>query len=1069
MQQLVKTTSVKTNMDTFFLDLEQAYHEAEKQNKIITDNGKERLQYCYYDGPLTDSPLENLIQVTQSEFVDFFSLNTLPIPARIIYKNGHQIDLISDSPDIIEDIIHYRETNKHKPPKHKDTYFIDQLQALNTAKQCNSVPLLQRGSSDQITSKQLCFYHGEALNLEQYRSLINVNLNEMIPYFSETSLRFPSELLLHEGLESALKNEIGSHFKAGIDTALHNKKASLDNLIKQASKSNPDFNEEQLRVFIPVNTLTGKQNDGKQSLKKTSEFLENNGFSVLIEKDYNEFDDLESINSIKEYIEYNPHFTFQRNALDNSYQSLSCINIVLWDQITSQIEQFYPFKTNKNDYIFSDNQEINYYLLRCHIDKPINIPKSLEQKSINEQLVFLIKNHLKLNQSQKQKSLKKSSLNYNNIILESNSDAFFGHCQNLLNKNLESLKIHHFEFYEKVINILKTDKIKILCNDYNDKIYSALEVCFNNQNLFKLNQYLLNKSLNIISEKHEISTSLVMSFGSGCELLEIYKHTHKPVDGHTMEIPIYIIEENIQYFIFNLIIHDLSEILSSKRVYIFIEQSIQDYEKTIMHNENPVPGYTVTTRSGTSTREMDKLSQDIFHLRTDNSNALKEKVEEYYSAFSDKQWKDKFSPENISSLRVLGLTSRFTSFLKYCMRDLIDGFQRQGATTFLFSETDDHKRMTNDGVIEIINKFKPDLIIIIDHFRSEYPTVPKSVPFVNWIQDMLPNITENKISPSERDYTFVFAERWVDLAKNLPIYKDHPVHFLHLGYNDKVYYPSLEKTVHYDCDILSATHLPQLSTTFYPIHSPESHEFILNIYEQKAVNGKLINEEQIKEVFYHIYLFVKDMSLVELSDFCLIPDTGITKFVENLLKKYEFKDNEEIKYLFDFKPQTRFANEFFLQMKIRPLATLINSDINFNIHLYGNRWEQIPLFEPYSKGVAKNGIELNHLMHHAKICLNISPGTTLHMRAIEIIASGAFMLSRKINNDSSPIDSFFEEDEEVIFYKDESELISLAGYYMNNEDARQIITKKASKKLYETFSYESISKKIATTIAESFC
>ncbi len=1069
MQQLVKTTSVKTNMDTFFLDLEQAYHEAEKQNKIITDNGKERLQYCYYDGPLTDSSLENLIQVTQSEFVDFFSLNTLPIPTRIIYKNGHQMDLIADSPDIIEDILHYRKTNKHKPPTHKDTYFIDQLQALNTAKQCNLVPLFQQGLSDHITSRQLCFYHGEALNLEQYKSLINVNLNEMIPYFSETSIRFPSELLLHEGLETALKSEISSHFKAGIETALHNKKVSLDNLIKQARQLNPDFKEKQLRVFIPVNILTGKQNDDQQSLKKISKFLENNGFSVLIEKDYNEFDDLKPINSIREYIEYNPHFTFQRNAFDNSYQSLSCINIVLWDQITSQIEQFYPFKTNKNDYVFSDNQEINYYLLRCHIKKTINLPSSLIKKSINEQLIFLINNYLKLNQSQKQKLLKKSSLNYSNIILESNSDDFFEHCQNLLNKNLETLKTHHIEFYEKVINILETDQIKILCTDYNDKIYSALEVSFNNKKLFKLNQNSLSKSLNRISEKHELSTSLVMSFGSGCELLELFKHTHKPVDGHTMEVPIYIIEENIQYFIFNLIIHDLSRILSSKRIYLFIEQSSQDYEKTILSSENPVPGYTVTTRPGTSARKMDKLSQDIFHLRTDNSNALMRKVDEYYSAFSDKQWQDKFSPENISSLRVLGLTSRFTSFLKYCMRDLIDGFQRQGATTLLFSETDDHKRMTNDGVIETINNFKPDLIIIIDHFRSEYPTVPKSVPFVNWIQDMLPNITENKISPSELDYTFVFAERWVDLAKNLPVYKDHPVHFLHLGYNDKVYYPSVEKKVQYNCDILSATHLPQLSTTFYPIHSPEKYEFTLNIYEQKAVNDRLINEEQIKEIFYHLYLFVKDMSLVELSDFCLIPNTGITKFIENILHEFGFKDDEELHYLFDFQPQTRFANEFFLQMKIRPLAALINSNNNFDIHLYGNRWEQIPLFKPYSKGVAKNGIELNHLMHHAKICLNISPGTTLHMRAIEIIASGAFMLSRKINNDSSPIENFFEEDEEIIFYKDEDELIHLAEYYKNNEDARQIITKKASKKLYETFSYESISKKMATTIAESFC
>ncbi len=92
--------------------------------------------------------------------------------------------------------------------------------------------------------------------------------------------------------------------------------------------------------------------------------------------------------------------------------------------------------------------------------------------------------------------------------------------------------------------------------------------------------------------------------------------------------------------------------------------------------------------------------------------------------------------------RVLLLTSRFTTVLQHATRDADDGFARLGFDTLTLIESDDAEQLTARAVRAALCSFRPDLVFQIDHQRAEWGDLfPSTLPFVNWAQDHLPNLT----------------------------------------------------------------------------------------------------------------------------------------------------------------------------------------------------------------------------------------------------------------------------------------------------------------------------------------
>lgn len=85
--------------------------------------------------------------------------------------------------------------------------------------------------------------------------------------------------------------------------------------------------------------------------------------------------------------------------------------------------------------------------------------------------------------------------------------------------------------------------------------------------------------------------------------------------------------------------------------------------------------------------------------------------------------------------RVLGFASRYTTMLRYSMRDIGAALQRLGYEFRLVMEPDDRRRSNALVVARSIETFDPDLIVLINHFRHELPDPMAGVPILTWVQD----------------------------------------------------------------------------------------------------------------------------------------------------------------------------------------------------------------------------------------------------------------------------------------------------------------------------------------------
>ena len=117
-----------------------------------------------------------------------------------------------------------------------------------------------------------------------------------------------------------------------------------------------------------------------------------------------------------------------------------------------------------------------------------------------------------------------------------------------------------------------------------------------------------------------------------------------------------------------------------------------------------------------------------------------------------------------------------------------------------------------------------------------------------------------------------------------------------------------------------------------------------------------------------------------------------SRLVKDILDMASVPHHPEI--ISHFTGYSRLHSDISFCIKTRPIKSLLDADID--VRVYGKHWKNVSGFKKVAGDTIENGKELNNLSCQARICLNNSPGVSFHMRTVEILGSGAFMLSRKI-------------------------------------------------------------------------
>jgi Glycosyl transferases group 1 len=442
------------------------------------------------------------------------------------------------------------------------------------------------------------------------------------------------------------------------------------------------------------------------------------------------------------------------------------------------------------------------------------------------------------------------------------------------------------------------------------------------------------------------------------------------VPGHRP--PLFFLIKDIERLWVILHLHDWQSLLADERVRLFAgDQAMKDFRQSLTTDHAcPWPRLSVrvdpTLWSGSPT-----LEEILEEAKANTHKQFHCYVEQIRIASSD------INPERIASqfrsgrpMKILGITSRFTTFLQYSMRDWLASFERLGHRTRLIIEDHDHHFCNSLSTASACAEFQPDLVVIIDHYRRELGGIPEQIPVLMWVQDALPTIFCRKAGAEQGalDYAMGFSRLRMVHEFGYPAGRHMPAV---IGCDEVRFQPrklSSQEIAEFGCEVAFVSHASTpaeviLKTEIDRSGSPDAARLLGAIFEQMRGEydaGRFITEPiQVRQMC--------DRALLETKT--SLPDSDMPKLVD----------------LFTH----RINNALFRHQSLKWLA-----DIGVNLRLYGRGWENHPWFARYARGIADNATQLSLIYQASRISLQVSPHGAVHQRVMEGLACGGFFLVR---------------------------------------------------------------------------
>lgn len=508
----------------------------------------------------------------------------------------------------------------------------------------------------------------------------------------------------------------------------------------------------------------------------------------------------------------------------------------------------------------------------------------------------------------------------------------------------------------------------------------------------------------------------------------------------TMKMPLYMYYHSFDKFLHCLQLWDLRQLLKPERiVFLFGKPELDDWFA------NPkvfIPSYILHLSADPQLHRyfVQKLENNIDKMQT-----LEKSLNNYYRGITLKEIVDKVKSRK---LKILFVTSRFTTALQFYIRDCALACEQLGIDNFVLIEEADIFRNTRLSWLEVLDSFRPDMVFIIDHFRYENEWLPANILFVSWIMDPLDNImskeTPAKLTPREYVLNLFISNR----------------EFTQLGYPAEKLIDSVTPTnpaiyKHYP---LTDREFTDYSTDICIVSNAGNPETGLQQMLKPYVEVK--NYELIEMAFRGIYQEVYDQAYHES------PFYTVQEF-ETLLRKW-FKRYGVIAAEDSFSGLAQnFRNIVgYRIMRSVPIEWL--HERGHLMKLWGKEWTDHHKLFSYAMGVAQNGEVLSKIINASKIVLGTNPGVTAHPRVFETILSNSFYLGVNIpeEHDWANLRKYFIENEEIVFFNGREDLYQKVDYYLAHEEERARIIAKGQKKIKEQFTYKAMMSRVLDEIGE---
>lgn len=422
---------------------------------------------------------------------------------------------------------------------------------------------------------------------------------------------------------------------------------------------------------------------------------------------------------------------------------------------------------------------------------------------------------------------------------------------------------------------------------------------------------------------------------------------------------------------------DRRDLLRDERFHLWLgpdaAAELGRYYETNVDLAEPRQVIRIGRREGATGPSVEEVIARISDAREREAEAMRTRIRERAAARGGRRHcAERFRLRGGGALRVLGITSRFTTFLQHSMRDIGDALGDLGHAFELIIERDDHTHgMTPVQFLRSVERFDPDLILVIDHNRYEYgATLDLPILFCDWIQDELPHLFNPGSGAQTRPDDLIVGTISGRSARAAG-YPVEQVRYLPVPVNPRVYSaePIGEVTRRrYACEMSFVSNLSITADAFLEQvraahRAPELIETLHALREELepriAAGG--------------------------------VPATTVQ--TEGLIQQVALR----LGYAISDATVTRIRREFgdrLINICYRHQPLVWAAEMGVDLHLYGRGWETHPTLARFARGVAANGDELRAIFQASRVNLQLYPLAGIHQRLLEGLCSGGFFLIR---------------------------------------------------------------------------
>jgi spore maturation protein CgeB len=438
----------------------------------------------------------------------------------------------------------------------------------------------------------------------------------------------------------------------------------------------------------------------------------------------------------------------------------------------------------------------------------------------------------------------------------------------------------------------------------------------------------------------------------------------------------------------------------------------------------PLPDFSVHV-------EQDRLSElvdSIEQRRLQRIQPYFELIDTYYGALTVEKISSRFNRCDAEPLRIVCVTSLFTTVLQYSTRDVARAFEKLGCEVKVVKERSACDRMVLSEVMRVLSEFKPDMLFTINHLRAEYKeALPRNMLFVSWVQDEMAHLFEPGLAKKTTDADFIYAvaPSTVERCEKTG-YKN--VKLLCMATNPDIYFAPQEKNPKYECDIALITNVSMPETL-----------------------------QQYPELVPHIVRLIREEDLV------VFPIENAKAVLARAEKDLSMRVDEKIRADVLWYILNRIA-----RYARRTEVALWAKQAGYRLKLYGDGWETIPELQEFACGRVASGDELRDLYFSARLHLHINEGINMHQRVFECISSGGFILVRSLPSDNQPggLGEFMEIGKELITFSVRADFLERVTLYLNNEQERQKVIEAGRRRVLNEHTYECRMRKVLQDIRE---